>query len=58
MVWPLLLERLNDSAEDLNRRRLVHYHYLKNTEKYNELHYVAFDGLHGHAPLLPPLPCQ
>jgi hypothetical protein len=35
-------ERLDDVDQDLNRRRrLVHYHYVKNTEKYNELHYAA-----------------
>jgi Phosphotransferase enzyme family len=28
-------------AEEVYRRRLVHYHYVKNTEEYNELHYVA-----------------
>jgi hypothetical protein len=26
---------------ELYRRRLVHHHYVKNTEKYNELHYAA-----------------
>jgi len=26
---------------ELYRRRLVHYHYIKNTEKYNELYYAA-----------------
>ncbi|KAG6329006.1 hypothetical protein ID866_10083 [Astraeus odoratus] len=28
-------------AKELYRRRLVHYHYVKNTEECNELHYAA-----------------
>ena len=28
-------------AKDLYRRRLVHYHYVKNTEECNALHYAA-----------------
>lgn len=28
-------------AKELYHRRLVHYHYVKNTEEYNELHYAA-----------------
>lgn len=33
----------NQQSEEIElyRRRLVHYHYVKNTEKYNRLHYVA-----------------
>ncbi|KAG1762618.1 protein kinase subdomain-containing protein PKL CAK Fmp29 [Suillus placidus] len=41
-------EKLDDMDEtqqsgemELYRRRLVHYHYVKNTEEYNELHYAA-----------------
>ncbi|KAF8256640.1 kinase-like domain-containing protein, partial [Lactarius quietus] len=48
MMWPLLPENLDDLDEtqksremELYRRRLVHYHYVKNTEEYNELHYAA-----------------
>ncbi|KAF8270742.1 hypothetical protein EI94DRAFT_1797840 [Lactarius quietus] len=48
MTWPLLPEKLDDLDEtqksremELYRRRLVHYHYVKNTEEYNELHYAA-----------------
>jgi hypothetical protein len=26
---------------ELHRRRLVHYHYVENTKKYNGLHYAA-----------------
>jgi hypothetical protein len=32
---------LDDLDEELYRRRLVHYHYVKSTEEYNELHYAA-----------------
>jgi len=28
---------------ELYRRRLVHYHYVKNTEEYNELHYAGLN---------------
>ncbi|KZT05313.1 protein kinase subdomain-containing protein PKL CAK Fmp29, partial [Laetiporus sulphureus 93-53] len=36
------LDEIQQSGEmELYRRRLVHYHYIKNTEKYNELHYAA-----------------
>ncbi|KZT03136.1 uncharacterized protein LAESUDRAFT_762129 [Laetiporus sulphureus 93-53] len=48
MTRPSLPENLDDLDEtqqsrekELYRRRLVHYHYVKNTEEYNELHYVA-----------------
>ena len=41
MTRSSLPECLDDSDEDLYRRRLVHYHYVKNTEKYNEIHYGA-----------------
>ncbi|EIW82704.1 protein kinase subdomain-containing protein PKL CAK Fmp29 [Coniophora puteana RWD-64-598 SS2] len=48
MAQPLLPANLDDldreSREkelELYRRRLVHYHYIKNTKKYNELHYAA-----------------
>ncbi|KAI6042363.1 protein kinase subdomain-containing protein PKL CAK Fmp29 [Pisolithus marmoratus] len=48
MTRPSLPEDLNDLDEtqqsrekELYRRRLVHYHYVKNTEEYNKLHYVA-----------------
>ena len=48
MTRPSLPEKLDDLDEtqkseemELYRRRLVHYHYVKNTEKYNELHYAA-----------------
>lgn len=48
MVQPSLPEKLDDldkiqqSKEmELHRRRLVHYHYLKNTEEYNKSHYAA-----------------
>jgi hypothetical protein len=41
MTRPSLPEHLDDLDEDLYRRRLVHYHYVKNTEKYNQLHYAA-----------------
>ncbi|KAF8591989.1 protein kinase subdomain-containing protein PKL CAK Fmp29 [Ramaria rubella] len=48
MTRPSLPEKLDDldktqqSGEmELYRRRLVHYHYVKNTEEYNELHYAA-----------------
>ncbi|KAG2339052.1 hypothetical protein BDR05DRAFT_992242 [Suillus weaverae] len=43
-----LPEKLDDMDEtqqsgemELYRRRLVHYHYVKNTEEYNELHYAT-----------------
>ncbi|KAG1752656.1 protein kinase subdomain-containing protein PKL CAK Fmp29 [Suillus paluster] len=48
MMRPSLPEKLDDLDEtqqsgemELYRRRLVHYHYVKNTEEYNELHYAA-----------------
>jgi hypothetical protein len=48
MTQPSLPENLDDLAEiqqseemELYRRRLVHYHYIKDTEKYNKLHYAA-----------------
>ncbi|KAK0215437.1 protein kinase subdomain-containing protein PKL CAK Fmp29 [Armillaria fumosa] len=48
MTPPLLPEKLDDLDEtqqrreiELYRRRLVHYHYVENTYKYNMLHYVA-----------------
>ncbi|KAL5522495.1 hypothetical protein ACEPAG_8511 [Sanghuangporus baumii] len=48
MTPPLLPEGLDgldetarDREKELYRRRLVHYHYVKNTEEYNLLHYVA-----------------
>ncbi|KAG1778199.1 protein kinase subdomain-containing protein PKL CAK Fmp29 [Suillus placidus] len=48
MTQPSLPEKLDDMDEtqqsgemELYRRRLVHYHYVKNTEEYNELHYAA-----------------
>ena len=48
MKRPSLPEKLDNLDEtqqsremELYRRRLVHYHYVKNTEKYNERHYAA-----------------
>ena len=48
MTRPLLQENLDDldeiqksREEELHRRRLVHCHYIKNTEEYNELHSAA-----------------
>ncbi|KAG2065001.1 kinase-like protein [Suillus decipiens] len=48
MTQPSLPEKLDDLDEtqqsremELYHRRLVHYHYVKNTEEYNELHYAA-----------------
>jgi hypothetical protein len=48
MTRPSLPENLGDFDEnrqnmemELYRRRLVHYHYVKNTEEYNERHYTA-----------------
>ena len=48
MMRPSLPEKLGDLDEtqqsremELYRRRLVHYHYVKNTEEYNRLHYAA-----------------
>lgn len=42
---PENLDDLNETEQsqerELYRRRLVHYHYVKNTEKYNELLYAA-----------------
>lgn len=36
------LDETQQSGEmELYRRRLVHYHYVKNTAEYNELHYAA-----------------
>jgi len=48
MTQPSLPENLNDLNEtkqnrekEIYRRRLVHYYYVENTEKYNELHYTT-----------------
>ena len=48
MTRPSLPENLDDlnkteksGAKQIYRRRLVHYHYVKNTEECNELHYAA-----------------
>lgn len=41
MTRPSLPESLDGLDEELYRRRLVHYHYVKNTGKYNGLHYAA-----------------
>ena len=48
MTRPLLPENLGSLDEtqqnkelELYHRRLVHYHYVKNTEQYNEPHYAA-----------------
>ncbi|KAI6017895.1 protein kinase subdomain-containing protein PKL CAK Fmp29 [Pisolithus marmoratus] len=48
MTRPSLPEDLSDLDEtrqsrekELYRRRLVHYHYVKNTEEYNKFHYAA-----------------
>ena len=48
MTRPLLPENLDDLDEiqrsretKLYHRRLVHYHYVKNTEEYNEIHSTA-----------------
>ena len=48
MERPSLPEELDSLDEthrsgviELYRRRLIHYHYVKNTEKYNEPHYAA-----------------
>ena len=48
MTRPSLPENLDDldetqqsGANELLRRRLVHYHYVKNTKEYNKLHYAA-----------------
>jgi len=44
MMRPSLPENFDDLDErekELYRRRLAHYHYVKNTKEYNELHYVA-----------------
>lgn len=48
MTRPSLPEKLDDLDEthqseevELYRRRLVHYHYVKSTEEYNELHYAG-----------------
>ncbi len=48
MTQPSLPENLDDldeteqsRAKELYRRRFVHYHYVKNTEECNELHYAA-----------------
>ncbi|KAJ7261751.1 protein kinase subdomain-containing protein PKL/CAK/Fmp29 [Mycena haematopus] len=42
---PVNLDDLTESkqsrAKELYRRRLVHYHYVKNTEEYNKPHYTA-----------------
>ncbi|KAJ7221939.1 kinase-like domain-containing protein [Mycena rebaudengoi] len=34
-------QRLQNHAEEVYRRRLVHYHYVTNTEEYNKPHYDA-----------------
>ncbi|KAG6327373.1 hypothetical protein ID866_11716 [Astraeus odoratus] len=36
-----LSEAQQSRAKELHRRRLIHYHYVKNTEEWNVLHYVA-----------------
>ncbi|KAH7885399.1 protein kinase subdomain-containing protein PKL CAK Fmp29 [Phlebopus sp. FC_14] len=45
MTRPSLPENLDETQQsrekELYRRPLVHYHYVKNTEEYNELHYAA-----------------
>jgi hypothetical protein len=48
MTRPLLPENLGNLDEtqqnkekEFYRRRLIHYHYVKNTKKYNELQYAA-----------------
>lgn len=48
ITQPSLPENLDDLDEtqqgremELYRRRLVHYHYVKNTEEYSKLHYAA-----------------
>lgn len=48
MMLPSLPENFEEldepertEAEGVYRRRLVHYHYLKNTERYNKPHYDA-----------------
>jgi len=48
MTRPSLPENLDNldkpeksRAKEIYRRRLVHYHYVKNTEECNELHYAA-----------------
>ncbi|KIO03722.1 hypothetical protein M404DRAFT_9474 [Pisolithus tinctorius Marx 270] len=48
MTRPSLPEKLDDLDEthqseevELYRRRLVHYHYVKSTEEYTELHYAG-----------------
>ncbi|KAJ3502931.1 hypothetical protein NLJ89_g8666 [Agrocybe chaxingu] len=48
MTRPSLLENLDDlddtqqsREEELYRRRLIHYHYVKNMEEHNELHPAA-----------------
>ncbi len=54
MTRPLLPENFDDldktdqrRAKELYHRRLVHYHYVKNTEECNELHYAALTDLFG-----------
>ena len=49
MTRPLLPEKLGDLDEtqqseemELYRWRLVHYHYLKSTAEFSELHFAAF----------------
>jgi len=34
-------ETQQSKEKEFYRRRLVHYHYVKNTKKYNEVHYAA-----------------
>ena len=48
MIRPSLPENWDDLDEDQQnrkmepyRRRFVHYYYVKNTEQYNKLNYVA-----------------
>ena len=48
MTRPFLPENLSDLDEtqqnremEFHRHRLIHYHYVKNTEEYNKLHYAA-----------------
>ena len=48
MTKPLLPDHFDNwdeiqqsQAKELYRRRLVHYHYVENTARYNKLHYAA-----------------
>ena len=54
MTRPLPPENLDDLDEiqqseemELHRLRLVHYHYVKSTEKYNQVHWMALADLIG-----------